>query len=199
MNRQIQAQRVQRRLIPYRKVALVMLLAAVVTLTGCLTPYPDEPDPEQVRLRSEIGNLGQNVERLQHRLDAVQEEQERLVRELAELRRLGREQDALLDRTRSQMDDRFQEHEKARTADRQFMVDEVSRRLAEHLTRTSASAAPATQQAHPERGRYHEVRPGETLSEIAKAYNVQVNVIARANDIENPDRLRVGQRLFIPD
>ena len=43
------------------------------------------------------------------------------------------------------------------------------------------------------------MKPGETLSEIARAYGVSVNAITRANKIERPDLVRAGQTLFIPE
>jgi lipoprotein NlpD len=42
------------------------------------------------------------------------------------------------------------------------------------------------------------VHPGENLYRIGKAYDVRHDEIARLNNIANPDRIRVGQRLFIP-
>jgi lipoprotein NlpD len=45
---------------------------------------------------------------------------------------------------------------------------------------------------------YHQVRPGETLSEIGQRYGVSYQEIARYNTIHNPDRLEVGQWLRIP-
>lgn len=44
----------------------------------------------------------------------------------------------------------------------------------------------------------HEVRPGETLSQIGIAYSVPYEEIARANHLDDPSRIRVGQRLVIP-
>jgi murein DD-endopeptidase MepM/ murein hydrolase activator NlpD len=46
---------------------------------------------------------------------------------------------------------------------------------------------------------YHVVRPGETLSRIGEAYGVPYQKIARANDLDDPSLIRVGQRLLIPD
>jgi murein DD-endopeptidase MepM/ murein hydrolase activator NlpD len=46
---------------------------------------------------------------------------------------------------------------------------------------------------------YHVVRPGETLSRIGEAYGVPYAKIARANRLDDPSRIRVGQRLLIPD
>ncbi|MCU0474548.1 MAG: LysM peptidoglycan-binding domain-containing protein [Anaerolineae bacterium] len=42
------------------------------------------------------------------------------------------------------------------------------------------------------------VRTGDTLSRIARQFNVTTTDLARANDIGNPDNIRVGQRLVIP-
>jgi len=44
----------------------------------------------------------------------------------------------------------------------------------------------------------HEVRPGETLSQIAAAYGVDVETIVAANDVDRPDRIQPGQKLQIP-
>lgn len=44
----------------------------------------------------------------------------------------------------------------------------------------------------------HVVRPGETLSEIAEYYGVGISVLMRHNGIDNPNLLRPGQRLEIP-
>lgn len=44
----------------------------------------------------------------------------------------------------------------------------------------------------------HTVKRGENLWRIGRAYGVEVEQIAVLNGIANPDRLEVGQRLFIP-
>jgi murein DD-endopeptidase MepM/ murein hydrolase activator NlpD len=47
-------------------------------------------------------------------------------------------------------------------------------------------------------GVYHEVRSGENLYRIGKAYGVSHRELARVNSLRNPDRVEIGQRLFIP-
>lgn len=47
-------------------------------------------------------------------------------------------------------------------------------------------------------GTYHVVRRGENLYRIGKAYGVPHEELARANDIADPSRIEVGQRLLIP-
>ncbi len=49
-----------------------------------------------------------------------------------------------------------------------------------------------------EEGFEHVVQPGETLSAIARHYGVSVEELARVNELDDPSRLAVGQRLFIP-
>ncbi len=44
----------------------------------------------------------------------------------------------------------------------------------------------------------HKVRSGETLWDIAKKYNVPIDIIIKANDIKQPNRLRINQSLSIP-
>ncbi|MCA2981658.1 MAG: LysM peptidoglycan-binding domain-containing protein [Myxococcaceae bacterium] len=45
----------------------------------------------------------------------------------------------------------------------------------------------------------HRVRRGDTLWGLAKRYDTTVERLARANRIEDPDRLAAGQRLRVPD
>jgi membrane-bound lytic murein transglycosylase D len=44
----------------------------------------------------------------------------------------------------------------------------------------------------------HQVRAGETLSEIAGRYRVSLSTLQRLNGLKDPRRLRVGQRLKVP-
>ncbi len=47
-------------------------------------------------------------------------------------------------------------------------------------------------------GVYHTVQKGQTLYRIAKAYELNVEVLRRANHIGDPTKLREGTRLWIP-
>ena len=47
-------------------------------------------------------------------------------------------------------------------------------------------------------GIYHVVKRGENLFRIGKAYDIPYQELARTNRIEDPNQLRVGQRVFIP-
>lgn len=60
-------------------------------------------------------------------------------------------------------------------------------------TSTPTAATTATPQV-----RIHVVRAGETLAIIARKYATTATAIARYNGLNNPNRIYVGQRLFIP-
>jgi LysM repeat protein len=47
-------------------------------------------------------------------------------------------------------------------------------------------------------GFYHIVESGESLSKIAKRYQVPIDDITKANGMDNPDSLYMGQKIFIP-
>lgn len=47
-------------------------------------------------------------------------------------------------------------------------------------------------------GELHQVKKGETLSEIAKKYDVSMKRIAQTNSIASYDRLQIGEKLLIP-
>ena len=48
------------------------------------------------------------------------------------------------------------------------------------------------------RAHEHTVVPGDTLWDISRTYGVSIQTIIEANEIANPDRIRVGQILIIP-
>ena len=53
-------------------------------------------------------------------------------------------------------------------------------------------------ETEPLEGRLHIVKPGQTLWRIAKAYDKELEMLARINRIEDPTVLDAGTRLWIP-
>jgi len=47
-------------------------------------------------------------------------------------------------------------------------------------------------------GSWYTVKSGDTLSRIARAFGVSTSELAKVNNLSNPDRILVGQRLWIP-
>ncbi|MEZ5167258.1 MAG: LysM peptidoglycan-binding domain-containing protein [Acidimicrobiales bacterium] len=66
----------------------------------------------------------------------------------------------------------------------------VGQRISTSGSTASTSSAKA--------GKVHTVRAGETLSQIAATYHVSTAALAKANGIDDPDRLAVGTKLTIP-
>lgn len=62
----------------------------------------------------------------------------------------------------------------------------------------AACAGPPDRPAAPGGGVYHFVEPGESLWSISRAYGVAVDLVARANGIDDPRSLSAGDVLFIP-
>lgn len=46
--------------------------------------------------------------------------------------------------------------------------------------------------------RAYEIQPGETLTEIARRYNLTVEELAALNGISDPNSIHVGQRIRVP-
>jgi LysM repeat protein len=61
------------------------------------------------------------------------------------------------------------------------------------------TASPVPPTPTPETGRKVTVKAGDELKAIAAAYNVSIFKIIEANKIADPDSLRIGQVLRIPD
>lgn len=63
---------------------------------------------------------------------------------------------------------------------------------------TSVVAQPAASDASAAISGVHIVAPGETLNMIARRYGITLSALLAANNIPNPNRLLVGQRVVIP-
>ena len=63
----------------------------------------------------------------------------------------------------------------------------------------SSSSSPAPSETpRPQNGSSHIVARGETLTSIAKMYNVTATELQRYNHIENDRKLQIGQTIMIP-
>ena len=65
-------------------------------------------------------------------------------------------------------------------------------------TSTAISSAAPESSAKAGNGNSHVVARGETLTSIAKIYNVSVSELQKYNHIDNPLKLQAGQTLLIP-
>lgn len=163
-----------------------LLLAA----PGCVTLTDNS---EQVAENADRRMLNEKVLQLEERVASLAAEQETLRRNVDQARQMAGGQGEAGRLREQTLVQRIQALEAARESDRQYIVDQLSRRLS---TISAQQAAPAPSR---QSGYEHVVQAGETLSEIAKAYKVRTDAIMKANNISNPGLIRVGQKLFIPD
>ena len=98
--------------------------------------------------------------------------------------------------------------EATREADKQEIIDRLSKKMADIVNQTVNTRPAYTPPAKPVRrstpiyagsGYEHIVSQGETLSAIAAAYNVSSDTLIQVNNLTNPNSIRVGQKLFIPE
>ena len=104
----------------------------------------------------------------------------------------------------AELDARLRAVDAARIKDKDEIVDSLSKKIAQIVSAPPGSGKPAAKSntrsaSGPASGYEHVVAAGDTLSTIAQAYGVSVKSILDDNDIKDPNRLRVGQKLFIRD
>ncbi len=174
--------------------------AAAMLLAGC-TPYMHESARRQAHDREDWRSVEESIRRVEGRVEGIEIENQRLADEVETLRRQqeasGQRQREAAEAQAAELERRVRALETARAQDRQEIVDTLTRRMTELLQQQRP--ATARRPAAGRTGFEHEVRTGETLSTIAAAYGVRMQAILDANSIANPNLLRVGQVLFIPE
>ena len=166
-------------------------VAASAACCGCVTLL-DDMQNEQVRVRMETESLKVAVSRLNERVAGLQQAQEQMFHDIAELRQAIEQVNASGNTRRSDVEARLKAMEQSWDKNRQDIVNTLSKRMAEVMSKE------AEEQNRAVTGVEHVVKPGETLSEIAKAYGMSTAALIQANSLANPDSIRAGQKLFIP-
>ncbi|MGI6088040.1 MAG: LysM peptidoglycan-binding domain-containing protein [Kiritimatiellia bacterium] len=172
---------------------LCLLLAAINS--GCITT---EDPAARMREREDLIALQDRLTRTEGRLETLEMEYQRVInnmRELSDGRSESGAQQRSIQTRMDAMEQRLAAVDAARERDRQAIVDQLSGRIAEVMRASNRSAASSSGGGV---GYEHVVQQGETLSAIASAYKVTVKAIIEANNLQNPDHLRKGQKLFIP-
>ncbi len=179
-------------------------LIAMCLMAGCETMRNPRQaqQAQEMQVRADRAAFKEHQQTVNRRLDVIQEQLDDVWRRQEELQRTQQsrsQQEAQQARTQiDALERRIQAIDQARERDRKQVVDE----LTATVTRLIREATPARTQQTRRTGGYgreHTVGAGQTLSEIASAYGVTMQAIIEANQLTNPDRLRVGDKLFIPD
>lgn len=199
----------------------VAAVVVVCALTGCEGPMFEgsifeqrKADPQVARVATESQQNGIAVQQLSEQIEALNHSQAQLEQRLARIEaaqtqnRSGAGNDDIeavrrdIQSLRSQQDNMRRDI----TTDLTARIEKIAGRqpAAPAYTPPPAAAASvkppaAASQPAARSGYEHKVERGQTLTEIARGYNVSVQSIMKANKITNPSAIRVGQTLFIPD
>lgn len=184
---------------------LLPLAAALLAAPGCTTMV-DSDDDVPLATRADVEYLRGEIRSLRDRQSASESELGRFQGEMmsAQAGQSAYASAAQVQSLQTQLEDlqrQIRALDAARVQDKKEIYDDISKKIATIL-KTSAPARP-TATARPrsasQTGIEHVVQPGESLSKIAAAYGVKMNVLVEENGLSDPSNIRVGQKLFIPD
>lgn len=184
----------------FMKSILIISLAALLMGWGSGCASLTGPHPDDVRRDANFQMMAQRLNELQEQVQALQLENQTLVREMELLRSASRGAGATVQSRVDALEAQVQALQKARVEDRQAIVDDISRKVQGLLATTAgrSAASSSSRASTSDSGYEHVVKSGETLSEIARAYGASTASLRQANRLKG-DMIRVGQKLFIPE
>lgn len=189
-----------------------IFLVTMLLTAGPLVQAQDAAVDERInKLAGQIQDLTDSREAMRKDLDAVAKE----VRDLRD--QVGKPND-----TYATQDDvkrltaKLEEIDKKRQDDQQLILDkiaELGKTLSSNNGRHTTMLPPADVPANPDhatagattdKGYYYEIKSGDTVGAIAKAYREQMHLkvstddILKANPGLDPRKMPVGKKIFIP-
>ena len=185
------------------------LLSGALALagTGCVsTQDRDAPPPAT---QADVSYLREEIRRLNARIEASESELGRVQGDVvaAQSSQPAYASAGQVQSLETQIEDlqrQIRALDAARATDKKEIYDDISKKIATLLKSAPASAAsrgtPASKpRTGSQSGIEHVVQAGESLSKIAAAYGVKMDVIVQENGLKSADSIYVGQKLFIPD
>ena len=171
-----------------------MIFPALILLCvcGCITPGGQERLQSEARHNAMIQNLQADVEKLRNQVETLTEGRNEIYQLVGDVQHGSNSSRNNIGTRLDAIEKALDDLEAARIRDREVLLNDLSQKISQILK---------TQQRpkFSETGREHEVEAGQTLSDIALAYEVTVNSIVQANNLPNANDIRVGQKLFIPE
>lgn len=187
-----------------QRIILALCVFTTLMLSGCVSDYYGRQNQKMTAERENQLLIQEDIRQLSGRLETVELEIERLALDMDQAG--SRQQSMMQQRLASieeglrELSSRVQQIDQARIKDREEVVNIISEKITTLLKTTQAAQASSGSRASRSGYGYeHTVQSGESLSAIASAYGVSMQAIVKENNLKNPDRLRVGQTLFIPE
>jgi LysM repeat protein len=148
----------------------------------------------------QLAILDEKLNRLRADVEALQFNQEKTQKQIAELQtqvlNLRQANTGTSTTDLQTLEAKIKAVDAAREKDRQVILDQLAKELA-NLSASRAGAGATTPKVPAGEAKEHVVQKGETLTAIAKQYGVTVADLRKANSLTGDD-IRVGQKLTIP-
>lgn len=174
---------------------LLLLTGFLVACSGCETLIGQQSRLTETRINSQVANLNVEIQRLDQRVAGLEADREILHTQVAELQREWSTSESRRNAELAAIDAQLKAQTQEQLQVRRDLADELSGKIATIMKSQAVSSKATRTQA----GYEHVVKAGQTLSEIAREYKVSSEAIVKANNMKNPNDLRVGQKLFIPE
>lgn len=203
---------------PLRSVGRAGALAFMVlliggTLSGCGTgglafkkdiwDAQDDFEQRQAGLSEKVLKIDGRVTALEEEIQVVSHQLEGLSQRLGGLENeFGMGLEAVRDGQQQigiELESRIREVDSGRESDRTDLIERMGIVL-EEVTRENSQLREEIEaiKSSLNVGVEHTVRAGDSIARIASQYGTTVEAIVTANNLANPDRISVGQKLFIP-
>jgi len=191
----------------------LMALLIGATLSGCGTgglafkkdiwDAQDDFEQRQAGLSEKVLKIDGRVTVLEEEIQVVSHQLEGLSQRLGGLEsEFGRGLEAVRDGQQQigiELENRIRAVDTGRESDRTDLMERMGIVL-EEVTRENSQLREEIEaiKSSLNVGVEHTVRAGDSLARIASQYGTTVEAIVTANNLANPDRISVGQKLFIP-
>ncbi len=175
------------------KYLILGLCGMVFAGSGCETLSGQQRRQREIRVQNDIRNLKASVARLEQRLAGIEEGREDVYAQLSSTQDSRAKAEARHRAELEALESQLAAQRAAQDKMRKELATDLSKKMEKIIKSQTATGVGNVP------GVVHRVESGETLSAIAAAYGVKSKSIIKANRLKNPDDLRVGQKLVIPD
>jgi len=171
----------------------IFLLALAGLTSACQTFQTSGQRQSAARQQAITQQTEDQMRRLKGRVQSIEMENARLLREVQQLRIDLR----TVNTSTTQLNGAMKSLEAKQAREMKELIRRVEVLLKKSVANNSHRGS-SRRSTHSGPGRIHIVKPGHTLSAIATAYGTTVSAIKKANHLKS-STIRVGQKLVIPE